>query len=311
MSEDDAPFEKRCRAIVCTKNNYTDHDESLLNIWGREKCNYLVYGHEVGAEGTRHLQIYFELKNAMSYAALNKALFRAWFKKRKGTPRQAAGYCKKGVESCPDGQDYSYFYSNPADSWNGNEIGEISMQGKRTDIDDAVEMIVHEGATLQEVAAANPCSWVKHSRGFRDLYFTLMKPRRLASMPEVTVLWGPTGTGKTYHAEELLYPGVPFYKWNPAQDEWWDKYEGERYIILDEFRGGMKFAHLLNLLDRYGCRMPYKGGFVEIQADKFCITSPGPPDSWYSDNDKYDRTAQLHRRITKVVEMNEPYQPPE
>ena len=29
---------------------------------------------------------------------------------------------------------------------------------QRTDIDDAVEMIVHEGATLQQVAIANPCS---------------------------------------------------------------------------------------------------------------------------------------------------------
>ena len=52
--------------------------------------------------------------------------------------------------------------------------------------------------------------------------------------------------------------------------------------------------------DRY--RAPYKGGFVNIQADKFVITSPFPPHKWYKDDDRYDRYTQLERRITQVIE---------
>ena len=173
MSEEEERFEKRTRAIVCTKNNYTQDDYDALVAWGKDKCSYCVFGIEKGTRcETPHLQIYFELKNAMSYTALNKALFKAWFKKRRGHPKQAAGYCKKGTnDSAPEGEDFSYFFDNPSETWKGQEFGEISMQGKRTDIDDAVEMIVHEGATLQQVAIANPCSWVKYNKGFRDLYF--------------------------------------------------------------------------------------------------------------------------------------------
>lgn len=314
----DQPFEKKTRPIVCTKNNYTDADVAALDEWALSKCTYCVYGREVGElNNTPHLQIYFELKDAMSYSALNKKLFKAYFKKRKGTPKQAAGYCKKGNDyikgvhtpqsyGAPDDEGWDYFYDNPAPTWDGKEYGEISMQGKRTDIDDPVEMIVHDKATMKQVAMEHPVSYVKYFKGFQNLRSLVLEPRSLDKMPEVIVLWGPTGTGKTRDAYIKYWPEEPHYVWKPSNGNWWDAYDGEKKIILDEFRGQMTWSDILGLLDRNQYRAPVKGGFVNIQADKFVITSPFPPHQWYKDDDRYDRFRQLERRITKVVELKGP-----
>lgn len=296
---EDQPFEKKTRAICCTKNNWTAKDVEDLVQFASEKCTYLVYGEETGTLcGTPHLQIYFELKDAMSYTACNKKLFNAWYKKRGGTPKQAAGYCKKGDEQATD---YAWFYDHPAPSWIGQEFGQLSQQGKRTDIDDVVEMIVHEKCPMRAVALAHPAQYVKYNRGLTALRSIIMEPRCLAKAPEVIVLWGATGTGKTRDALTKYWPEVPHYKWKSSNGQWWDGYDGEKKIIIEEFRGTMIWADLLDLLDRNECRVPVKGGFVQIQADKFVICSPKPPAAWYKDDDEYDKIGQLRRRITTIV----------
>ena len=65
---------KRVRSCVCTKNNYSDENIQQLQQFAEDKCSYLVYGKEVGELNTPHLQIYFELRDPMSYKALNKKL---------------------------------------------------------------------------------------------------------------------------------------------------------------------------------------------------------------------------------------------
>lgn len=304
---DELPFEKKTRAIVCTKNNWTDNDKVLLIQWAQSKCTYLVYGEEIGGQcGTPHLQIYFELKDAMSYTALNKKLFKAYFKKRLGSPKHAAGYCMKGTEEPPDGEHYDWFWFNPSETWVGEQFGELSMQGKRTDIDDPVEMIVHDKKTLREVAMEHPVQYVKYHRGFQSLRSLVLEPRQLTAMPEVVVLWGPTGMGKTRDAYIKYWPDEPHYVWKPSNGNWWDGYDGQKKIIIDEFRAQMTWSDILGLLDRNEFRAPYKGGFVNIQADRFVITSPKPPQMWYRDDDQYDSRSQLLRRITKVIEYKGP-----
>ena len=46
----------------------------------------------------------------------------------------------------------------------------------------------------------------------------------------------------------------------------------------------MSWEDILALFDRNEFLVPIKGGFVHIQADKFVITSPVPPEMWYREN---------------------------
>ena len=305
------PADKRGkRHYVGTKNNYTEEDIKKLDKWGTESCTYLVYGKEVGKKGTPHLQIYMEFPNTISMKAITKKLFPMWLGFRKGTPKQAAGYCKKGSDKPPEGKGYDYFFDRTVhfpETWElGGEFGEISQQGKRTDIDNVVEAVVGEKKSIREVAMDYPAQFVKYHKGLVALRQLTLLPRRLSAFPKIVVYYGPTGCGKTWNAYNAfdglgLRNGIDFYEWNPQQANWFDQYDGQDYILLQEFRGQLQFGALLALLDQYACRMQYKGGTCQIQAHTFYITSPIHPSQWYKYEDMKGNESmeQLRRRLVK------------
>lgn len=88
------------------------------------KCTYLITGAETCPEtGRKHWQSYAEFSDAATISAAQKILKvpGAHMEKRRGTPQQAADYCKK------DG-DFM-------------EFGERSRQGERVDLAQAVDVI--------------------------------------------------------------------------------------------------------------------------------------------------------------------------
>ncbi len=75
-----------------TINNYTDIEvNTLKNL----KCEYIVFGYEIGEKGTPHLQGYMEFKGGKRFDTIKKTLPRAWLGSRKGTSMQAYKYCIK------------------------------------------------------------------------------------------------------------------------------------------------------------------------------------------------------------------------
>jgi hypothetical protein len=265
------------------------------------KASYWVYGKEVGAQGTPHLQCYVEFKDQVTWKQAQEGFSNGHMEARKGTAIEAAGYCKKGSEE--SGGSYDYFFDTPSDTWDGEELGELSHQGKRTDIDQFVDQL-ETGASIRTVALAQPSIYVKFHKGFHALRNMMLAPRSLDKNPEVVWLHGPTGYGKTRDAFTKYWPDEPYYVWRPSNGGWWDGYDGESKIIMDEFRGQMPWADLLGLLDRNEYRAPVKGGFLHIQADKFVITSPYAPEDAYKASDRMDRVAQLIRRITTLVDYS-------
>lgn len=306
----------RTRNVCFTLNNYTTADIDKGVEFGTNKCTYLVYGEEIGELGTPHLQGYLELNDPMSFSALQKKLFTSGchLESRGGNSKQAAGYCKKGscphAIRCPDCEDFdgdhSFWFTRTAQdpaTWSGQEIGTISTQGKRSDISAPTEMIV-EGNSMRQVAVAFPEQIVKYHKGFTALKSLLLPPRSLDALPTVIVHFGPTGTGKSKDAY-LALVDTPYYEWEPDNGDWWCGYDGELAILMEEFRGQMKFGSLLKLLDRNACRRAVKGGQVQIQANTIYITSPVHPSLWYNYSDmKGDESIkQLSRRITKIIEF--------
>ena len=112
---------------------------------------------------------------------------------------------------------------------------------------------------------------------------------------QVIVHWGDAGTGKTRKPYE---EGA--YLFDDYENGWWDGYEGESVICLDDFYGGIKYAFLLRLLDGYQCRLKIKGGFTYAQWSKVYITSNKPPSEWYAKG----LTAALSRRINECIHFN-------
>lgn len=80
----------------CTLNNWTPAHEAafLANI--QPIADYYVYGKEVGASGTPHLQFMVCFKKQTRLSAVRKLLPAIWFvKSPKSTMQQASDYCKK------------------------------------------------------------------------------------------------------------------------------------------------------------------------------------------------------------------------
>lgn len=81
-----------------TLNNPSEGEVHVLNAIGVGDMlvSYLVFGHEVGENGTPHLQGYVEFKSRWDLVRCQQHfLVRAHYEQRRGTPLEASDYCKK------------------------------------------------------------------------------------------------------------------------------------------------------------------------------------------------------------------------
>lgn len=111
---------------------------------------------------------------------------------------------------------------------------------------------------------------------------------------ECFVYWGKTGTGKSRRAWDEA--GLEAYCKDP-RSKFWDGYQIQEHVVIDEFRGGIDIAHMLRWLDRYPVRVEIKGSSKPLLAKKIWITSNLRPSNWYPDVDS-DTVDALMRRLT-------------
>lgn len=79
---------------VFTINNYVDNDiEKLETMFDHDHFSYIVFGKEVGEQGTPHLQGYVQLKKKMRLNQVKKLISsRAHLQVSRGSPDQASRY---------------------------------------------------------------------------------------------------------------------------------------------------------------------------------------------------------------------------
>lgn len=109
----------------------------------------------------------------------------------------------------------------------------------------------------------------------------------------VKCFYGSTGTGKSRKAWEE--GGLDAFPKDPLT-KFWDGYQGQENVIIEEFRGSINISHILRWLDRYPVVVEVKGGAVVLKAKNVWITSNLHPDMWYPDLDDETKKA-LKRRM--------------
>jgi len=134
---------------------------------------------------------------------------------------------------------------------------------------------------------------VKYHRGFTALKLELSVPRTEA--PEVIVIFGPTNSGKSHFCREAS----PDAYWKTSNTTWFDQYDGESDLVIDEFYGWLPYNQLLRMLDKYPMKVETKGGHVNFRPKRIYITSNQKPENWY----KNFEFAPLRRRITMLYEF--------
>lgn len=284
MPRDNARYKYFC----FTLNNYSAAEKEKILSLHPDQASYIVYGEEVGENGTPHLQGYVEFSVKKRFSTAKTLLGqRCHLERRRGSAAEASQYCKKDGEY--------------------TELGDISRgQGSRTDLI-AVKSILDESKSLEKVADEHFGAYLRYERGFRS--YLNMKAEKRRWVPEVTVLWGPTGTGKSRRAHYIL--GDESYQY--AGKGWFDGYDQEDNVLFDDFSGSaaeISLPMFLKVLDRYPLQVPIKGGYVNWKPRKIVITSNIDPQAWFAASDSLQRAA-LARRLTYIHEMTEPWVPPE
>jgi hypothetical protein len=247
---------KRSRRWCATFNNYTENEVVALRD-GSDTFKYLIFGKEIGESGTPHLQIYFELKDGMSFNAVKEKLIREFgvsfstihIEAAKGNNQQNIEYCSK--EGCFE------------------EFGQKGQQGKRNDLNRAIELY-NESKDLNQVISEYPDIYVKYFPGLTRLHNRTLPKRDFMTIGYW--LYGETGSGKSRWAHQ----NFPEAYWKPSDMVWFDGYEGQETVIIDDYRPTkeMSFQFILRMVDRYPFMVPVKGAYVQFAPKRIIFTSP-------------------------------------
>lgn len=213
----------------------------------------------MGASGTPHLQGYVCFNNRMRLNAL-KALAPTWhWEQARGTPQQASDYCKKegdfyehGVLPQTGGQANAERWE---EAWGKAKAGDI--EGIPADL---------------------------RTRYF-NTYKRIKQDDELVDLANLEHEWitGPSGCGKSRLARQEN-PGA----FDKMCNKWWDGYDGEAVVILDDFdkRHDVLVHYLKRWADHYPFRGEFKGGSKMMRPRKVVVTSNWSPEEiWTNEND--------------------------
>ncbi|CAH1239158.1 Hypp5736 [Branchiostoma lanceolatum] len=90
------------------------------------------------------------------------------------------------------------------------------------------------------------------------------------------------GVGKSSLVRENTHPD-PSRTYYATTGKWFDGYEDQETVVMDDFYGDVPIKMLQNILDRYPCRVETKGVTREFNPRTIRITSNRHVREWYSD----------------------------
>nr|WAE42816.1 MAG: replication associated protein [Cressdnaviricota sp.] len=236
---------------------------------------------------------------------------RVAFKKRLGTAEQAIHYATKPHENCkcnncederalPTKLSAPITFGVPAKQGIKRPVGKANL-----DLSDAVAAL-KAGKTVRDIALESSETFVKHFKGLQALA-DHTRPQR-SWKTKVIVYWGVSGSGKSYKAF-TENPGAYEIPHNTQGAFWFDGYDGQDVMLLNDYYGWLPHNFMLQLMDAYPMRLPIKGSYTQMAATKLIITSNTNPNTWYRKHwDKpqfHEHEKAFMRRLDEIVEFTE------
>lgn len=258
--------------------------------------SYAVWQLEEGENGTPHFQGYLILTTALSLRQLKNILQddTAHLEVCKGSPEQNRAYCTKPETRIGEFSEIGIF----------PEKG----QGKRTDLV-KLHSALKDGLNHKQYAADFFELWVRYPHLVTHFQCAQSSPRDETQPTACFLLLGKPGLGKSTFARVLArreserYGGTYF---NKQPGKWWDGYNGERVVLLDDFRGhSMSFTDFKHAVDTFAIRVEIKTTTCHLEAKCFIITSNESPEDWWQKEVTRGSETAIFRRITEVFYFEE------
>lgn len=286
------------RSYVWTLNNPTENDVERLvvslseSLEAMDGVRYIVCGLEEAPEtGMMHLQGYSELSRPMRLRHFQQVMLtedsqRLHVEPRRGSRDEARTYITD--EEKPSSHGWV-----EAGTWSGGG------QGARGDLSEC-QLMLDSGASMVEIASEHFGTWCRNYRSFQ-IYATLKQHSSTPAWRQISVkvFFGTSGAGKTRAAFAASNSAFLLGQ-NDTGGLWYDLYNGEELLILDDFTGWMPLATLLRVLDGYPLRLPTKGSHCIAQWTKVILTSNMPPHLWYNPETMMKHPGALERRVSEI-----------
>lgn len=250
-----------------TVNNYSEEDELALRALA-DSCVYLVYGREVGDEGTPHLQGYIRFATNKRFNAVRALMPQCHLAVARGTWEQNREYCTK------DG-DFEEFGDEPmsqaekgrrgAEYW--AEQRRLIVAGEIDSVDD--KLFVQSYTTIRAIM-----------KDYRNVPSDLPPPQ---DGPDNLWYYGPPGTGKSRKVRDDH--GDQFF--DKLLNKWWDGYAGQDVVLLDDLdkHHVCLGSHIKRWADIYAFNAEIKNGGMSIRPKCIIVTSNYHPDLiWHEDD---------------------------
>jgi len=255
-----------------TKEALLEHLESIDTV-----VEYIIC-HELHKDGDPHLHAYVKFLEGVKHVDAPTK-----FDYSKHGNYQAVRSAKKVIQYVKKDGDYISSF----------DVTRYLNKGGKVNVD------LIRSKTMEEALTDGDISYTT-ARNYQYVRTALTKAY---AADDVRGIWiyGPPGVGKSHLARErgdLL--GGYYLK---AQNKWWDGYEGEPVVILDDFdEGGVCLKHYLKIwADKYAARGEIKGATTGLAHREFIITSNYSIGQIFQDTDSV--TVEAITRRFRVIEI--------
>ena len=272
--------------------------EKALEMWLQDKPTRTgAVAYCISALGLHHLHMVLEDNNKARFSALKNAFPKAHLEPTRGTKEQAEDYINKRGKYEEKGEQVLYIA----------KFGEIKgCQGQRKDFE-ILEQFIEEGKTPNEILDMS-FGYRRYEKLIRDAYYR-KREKETPFLRDIKVYWhvGLSGSGKSFVANQIIeeYGEDNMYFVTDYENGGLDRYNGERVLFLDEFRGQIRYSTLLAMLQGYKQQFHARYSNITGLWTEVHITSVLPPELVYSnmvnEHKELDTIQQLLRRITEVV----------
>lgn len=244
---------------------------------------FIIGQKEQGEGGRPHIQAYVEFTKQLGLKKIKQHWPTIHIEGRRGSQAQAINYVTKTT-------------GRLAGPWS---FGTKNQSGKRTDII-ALRKFASSNKPLKALPTELTSIFSRSTRAF-FVWRSMHPPPARTTELAVTLIVGKTGVGKSRYVYDRYQQGTEMYANPVGKGLWFDGYDQQPTVLIDEYEGQWPLHELLRILDRYPIQLPIKGGFVWFLPDEIYVTTNRHPKKWYNYHNRECKFFALARRITKVL----------
>lgn len=265
----------KSRDYCFTINNPTDDDQQRLTI-NHDSVQYIIYGIEVGQQGTTHFQGFIQFKHPVTFERCKQITGNnSHIESRKGSVLQAIEYCKKDGQVVEQG--------TPQRLRNGKEV----QQQKWSSI-----ISLAEENKLDHIKQEYPSEYIRYLNTLRSLS---KGSKRILDVLDNEWWYGDTGTGKSMKAWRLYPDHYP-----KELNKWWCGYTDQEVVVIEEWcpKNECTASQLKIWADRYPFTAQIKGGSLQkIRPLKIIVLSNYSIDQCFTNPEDRDPIKRRFKQI--------------